>query len=513
VYAAGRVVVGEGAASSWLEMRDTDEGTRYLHNNGGTIGFLANDGNWSVRIGDDGNIWTRLSGDWLTNQWRTAILYDYNDTGYYCDPNSTSNMWRVSTNLTARNTNSNWNTAFTTTATSAKQFHGDISTGGPTGTWWFYESMRHSNGSSYWGTQIAYGWEDNANEIYQRNVSGNNWSGWVRYLNTNNATSIYPRINGSHLMYYEGFTLNADTMSPNSTGFTYSVNAPATGPIARFSAGGGYDLWINASYNGGGSTLYFRTRNGDAGSINSWRALASYGVNYGDSLYSTIMYDANDTGYYCNPNGTSQFSSVYANNWFRPQGHAGVYWESYGRGIRAADSEFSYGNIGTYGGGLNGWRGYGIYPNNCILMSDGTQWGVYRTGYGWMQVSDMSGNVTFSGNVTAYSDLRLKENVREIDNVIERRNALAKSAIKYERDGVTKIGYGAQTLMENGCKEFVKEEDDSRKLVTGLGTLSVSYGETSAVLAVVSKLTDDRVVALEAKILELEEKISKLMGK
>ena len=28
VYAAGRVVVGEGAASSWIEMRDTDEGTK-----------------------------------------------------------------------------------------------------------------------------------------------------------------------------------------------------------------------------------------------------------------------------------------------------------------------------------------------------------------------------------------------------------------------------------------------------------------------------------------------------
>jgi hypothetical protein len=46
--------------------------------------------------------------------------------------------------------------------------------------------MRHSNGSGYWGTQIAYGWEDNANNIYQRNITNNSFSGWVRYLNSGN---------------------------------------------------------------------------------------------------------------------------------------------------------------------------------------------------------------------------------------------------------------------------------------------------------------------------------------
>ena len=43
------------------------------------------------------------------------------------------------------------------------------------------------------------------------------------------------------------------------------------------------------------------------------------------------------------------------------------------------------------------------------------------------------------------------------------------------------------------------------KLVTGMGTLSVDYGETAAVLAVVSKMTDDRVEALEIRVAELEQ--------
>jgi hypothetical protein len=203
---------------------------------------------------------------------------------------------------------------------------------------------------------------------------------------------------------------------------------------------------------------------------------------------------------------------IYANDWHRCQGATGVYWEDYGRGIRASDNEYSYGNVGTYGSGLNGWRGFGVYPNNCILMANGGTWGVYNPQWGWLMISDMNGNTTFGGFVQTYSDLRLKDNVREIDNVTERRNTLAAAAIKYEREGRTSIGYGAQTLRDNGCSEFVAEADDSLKLTTGTGTLSVAYGETTAILAVASKQTDDKVAALEARIAQLENIISKLTG-
>jgi hypothetical protein len=197
--------------------------------------------------------------------------------------------------------------------------------------------------------------------------------------------------------------------------------------------------------------------------------------------------------------------SVNASNWFRTSGATGMYYASYGRGVYPADANASYGNNTVYGSGLNGWQGWVVNTSNsCILMSSGT-WGFYNPSGGiWMMNSDFSGNVTFNGNVTAYSDLRFKENVREIDNVIERRDTLAKAAIKYERDGRTRIGYGAQTLRDNGCAEFVLEADDSLKTATGLGTLSVDYGETTSVLAVVSKMTDDRVAALEARIAQLE---------
>lgn len=96
----------------------------------------------------------------------------------------------------------------------------------------------------------------------------------------------------SNIMYYQGFTLDANTMDANSTGFTYAVNAPHTGPIARFSTGGGYDLWLNATYSGGGS-LSFRTRNGDAGSNNPWRMILN-DSNY--NSYSPTLTGGNASG-------------------------------------------------------------------------------------------------------------------------------------------------------------------------------------------------------------------------
>jgi hypothetical protein len=169
-------------------------------------------------------------------------------------------------------------------------------------------------------------------------------------------------------MYYQGFTLDANTMDPNSTGFTYAANAPYTGPIIRISTGGGYDLWFNAPYITGG-TLAFRTRNGDTNSLNAWRiiltsdnynsyaptltgtgASGTWGINITGSagsagsattatkLNSQGNYDATAVGNTRGPTGLNMFE-VYTNNY-----------------------PISYGNVLHIGGGgagqlLIGWSG------------------------------------------------------------------------------------------------------------------------------------------------------------
>jgi len=91
----------------------------------------------------------------------------------------------------------------------------------------------------------------------------------------------------SNIMFYEGFTLDANTMTTNSTGFTYSVNAPFTGPIVRFSTGGAYDLWLGGSYSGGGNSFFLRTRNGDNATLNAWREIITSG-NIGSQSVTSL---------------------------------------------------------------------------------------------------------------------------------------------------------------------------------------------------------------------------------
>jgi hypothetical protein len=84
----------------------------------------------------------------------------------------------------------NWNTDFSNTPAGTSRYVGDVAdtTNNPGGTWWVQENKRHSNGSNVWGTQVAWGWEDNANRLATRNVGGGSFGAWVYYLNTSGAT-------------------------------------------------------------------------------------------------------------------------------------------------------------------------------------------------------------------------------------------------------------------------------------------------------------------------------------
>jgi len=94
---------------------------------------------------------------------------------------------------TTQGFNNNWNTDFAAAPAGSTILRGDTSsgsqTGGPGGSWWFQQNMRHTNSSNVWGTQVAWGWEDNANILRTRNVTGGSYGAWVTYINSNNYTS------------------------------------------------------------------------------------------------------------------------------------------------------------------------------------------------------------------------------------------------------------------------------------------------------------------------------------
>ncbi|MDF0540739.1 hypothetical protein PX699_00150 [Sphingobium sp. H39-3-25] len=185
-------------------------------------------------------------------------------------------------------------------------------------------------------------------------------------------------------------------------------------------------------------------------------------------------------------------SDHYASGWFRSLTDTGLYWEGRGRGLTVADNGANYGNVNIYGNGLNGWQGYSI-NNSATFMANSDTRGIYNQSAGhWCVQWDQSGNATFPANVTAYSDERLKQNKRPIDNIDARIAGMAQAAMLYERDGETRIGFGAQTL-EQSVPEVVRTADDLA------GTKSVNYSDLVAVLAVkVAELTA-KLEALEAK--------------
>jgi hypothetical protein len=192
----------------------------------------------------------------------------------------------------------------------------------------------------------------------------------------------------TNAVFYAGFTLDANTMPTNSTGFTYAVNAPFTGPIMRV-GDGGYDLWFNAPY-GGGGRLAFRTRNGDTASINAWQypALYNQNVNGGGDLYATIYYDQNNTAYYTDPTSTSSMNIIgFATN------SAQI----------AANETSTYGSV-VVRGSRNGWRGIHFEGggNTPALMFDGSaNGGIYFEGGGrWASYYSYAANCWGFGTST-----------------------------------------------------------------------------------------------------------------
>jgi hypothetical protein len=147
---------------------------------------------------------------------------------------------------------SNWNTDFSNTPAGSTKLAGDTATGsatgGPGGTWWFQQNMRHTNASNVWGVQVAWGWEDNANVLRTRNVQGGNYGAWVTYLNSANYTS-----------YVTGSKLQSQTFTGSGT-FTVPTGVTSVWvTMVGGGSGGGASTYGNGA-GGGGAGAYMIKR-------------------------------------------------------------------------------------------------------------------------------------------------------------------------------------------------------------------------------------------------------------
>jgi hypothetical protein len=235
---------------------------------------------------------------------------------------------------------------------------------------------------------------------YQISANGSQYNGNAATATTAGAVP-WSGITGrpSNIMFYEGFTLNADTMTTNSTGFTYAVSAPHVGPIARFSAGGSYDLEINAGYNN--TNISYRARNGDANAWQGWNSFIT-SANIGSQ-------SPNLTGTASNLTGWTTSGRNNSNEWIQFNNHSGLY--------SPLNNAHFYPNNLSYGswritGARNGWGGIEFDNANTSLMMNTDQCGFHWNAVGWRFLNS-GGSGYFPGEVQAgYSDKRLKENFR-----------------------------------------------------------------------------------------------------
>lgn len=253
--------------------------------------------------------------------------------------------------------------------------------------------MMNSNETGFY--RQGYGWQwrwENGTAYVNKNSYGGGTAATV--WDSSNA----PRANYSNLVYYSGFTLNADTMPTNSTGFTYSVNAPSTGPIVRF-GDGGYDMELNSDYYWG-SNLYFRGRNGDLGVWRSWRRI----LNADSDPYAANMNQYVRTSDSVTFGAATLNGQVYIN--------------------RHIDANTTWGNCGCTTIFV-GWS------TGKVMLGNGN-----TGGHDWSNdrpsnsvVSTMNhyfyNNIYAREDVVAYwSDARLKTNVKPIENALEKINKI-----------------------------------------------------------------------------------------
>ena len=219
-----------------------------------------------------------------------------------------------------------------------------------------------------------------------------------------------------------------------------------------------------------------------------------------DIIYAAAFYDANNTGYYLDPNSYSNLYTARAYEW---QLHAGA-----GYGVRFWGGSSSYsiqmsevGN-GTWGGRVAGetTSDYNMY----FTMTGGTNRGfVFRNSLssgGVVAGIDAGGNFRCIGDVIIFasSDARLKKNVKPIENALDK--VMQINGVEFDWDEAAQdvhkghdVGVIAQEI-EAVLPELVQTRDNGYK--------AVKYEKLTALLI-------ETVKELKAEIDELKAQLNK----
>ena len=392
----------------------------------------------------------------------SPIYYDLNNTAYYVDPASTSQMNHVDANHFRVNAGDGLGVGFW---------------GNPGGSDYSIYMSSQSN-ATYGGRTVMETTSDY--NMYFRMGGGTN-RGFVFRSSTNNVAQIDASGNG----YFEG---------------------------NLFVGGTGTDAAVRLIEGNNGWNMRHRASDNSLRFSNIWGGTDHIQVTEGGNATFTTdirtprLYDSNNTGYYCDPASTSMFWQL----------------NSYQIGIHNSDSTTGKG-ISLYGGASNGEPTYGMmFAGTGTFGTHGSvtgSWATYFTmnndnSRGWIfrkvgsgNVASISGggNIYANGDVSAYSDRRVKTKIEVIPEALKKVQKL--SGYTYERtdftneDGtpVTQTGVIAQEVLEVLPEAVRGSEEDH---------YSVAYGNMVGLLIEAIK---EQQVTIEKQQQQIDTLVTKCL--
>lgn len=332
-------------------------------------------------LGENNWFLNNTNGGWYSNvriqsadDMRAPIFYDSNDTGYYFDGASTTRTNIIQTNYIGVNQayNSSWPLIVNGNAYLNGGGYGQAE-----GSWRapiFYDS----NNTGYY-TDPASTSVMNTINLGQVNAADGNFlftwgssSGTTRHLNLSSYGGDPSQAHGGQSGITWGY--RSDSQAYYMIHLTHGDYSAHTKLTLSWHTG----IRIGAAPEYGGTAFYNNSLNVSPSLIFSV-GRGDGNVRVTNDIRSPIYYDLNDTNYYADPNSTSRFSSIRADNWFRPEGETGLYSYSYAQHFYPDSGGFYWESDGPirirdgYEGVIKGYVGY----------HDSTGFGLLSNGGGW----------------------------------------------------------------------------------------------------------------------------------
>jgi hypothetical protein len=522
----------------------------YLYYDGSGFGLLHSAGGWAVRTTTS---LVELYGTIFATDVRSNIFYDRQNTAFYVDPasttrlNVTENIGRlgISNYIVSRN-NGGMMGDYTANGTASKVIW-TIGESWPIGN--MYGIGYQYGGFGPYGTQHQIVLRENGTTYTQFGMAGNmhligsgNATGDFRapIFYDSNDTSYFTDPNGRRSSNINGFTARTKMTlgltakyqldrADYTSDTNYWIGSMGWGTTDMNTVGdwgsGFFDSWSNPAnqpsgtshwvgvqayhYQSGGTRYGWQLAGGPISnlrfrntwpSFSGWTTVAMHDRNDGSggALYAGIYYDSNDTGYYVDPNSTSNLATV------RMVGRLTINNSDPTITFQDTDNRSAFIHVNS-----NIWY---------ILRGTGTNVGhgswTTANGYWPLEVNlennnaTFGGNITAAGSVTALSDGRLKENVITVDNALEK--VLKLRGVYYNRiddeSKRRKLGVIAQEV-ETVIPEVVIENPGGENKEP---VLTVDYGNITALLIEAIKDQQKLINDQSSKIARLEALVDKL---